>query len=84
MSMEDYKKTITQLIQKHMVVLGPGIALSIARKIPALKLAGNGDVLAVSGDPKAALDDAADAYIVFAGEISGMILRSVTGEYHGH
>ena len=82
--MEDYKKTISELLRKHMVVLGPNIALAVARKIPALKLADNGDALEIAGDPKAALAAVADAYITFAGEISVMLLGSVTGEYHGH
>ena len=80
--MQDHKKIITLLIQKHMAVLGPDIALSIAKKLPALILAGNGDVLAIIVYPKTALAEINDAYIAFTGELSGMLLASVMKEYH--
>lgn len=78
--MGDYKKVLTELIQKQMNMVGPGIALSIVQKVPSVKIADNGEVLEIEGDPKAALESVANAYIAFSGEISRMILKSVMGK----
>lgn len=78
--MGDYQKVLTELIQKQMNMVGPGIALSIANKVPSVKVAENGEVLAIEGDPKVALESVANAYIAFSGEISRMILKSVMGK----
>lgn len=78
--MDNYKKILTELIQKQMNMVGPGIALSIVQKVPAVKVANNGEVLEVNGDPKAALESVANAYIAFSGEISRMILKSIMGK----
>ncbi len=77
METEEYKKILTELIQKHMSMVGPGIALSIAQKVPGVKVGGNGEVLDISGDPKAVLESVANAYIAFSGEISRVIVKSV-------
>lgn len=78
--MDDYKKIITELVQKQMSMVGPSVALSIVQKVPVVKVADNGEVLEVNGDPKAALESVANAYIAFSGEISRMILKSVMGK----
>jgi len=79
--MEDYKKSITEIIKKQMDILGPTVAVSIAQKVPAVKVAPTGEVLEVIGDPNSALEQVAEAYIAFSGEISKMILRSVMKTY---
>ncbi len=78
--MNEYKKIITELVQKQMNMVGPGIALSIVQKVPTIKVADNGEVLEVNGDPKVALESVANAYIAFSGEISRMILKSIMGK----
>lgn len=75
--MNDIKNFITACIKAHMDVLGPVAALAIARKIAALKIADNGDVLEVAGDAKAALEELKSAYLSFAGETSQAILRAL-------
>lgn len=75
--MQEYKKIISELIQKQMDMVGPNVALSIVQKVSSLKVASNGEVLEITGDPKIVLESVANAYIAFSGEISRMILKSV-------
>ena len=75
--MEDYKKAMSDIIKRQMEIVGPTVALSVAQKVSSVKLSPAGDVLEIIGDPKAALEQAAEACIAFSGEISKMILKSV-------
>lgn len=79
--MDDYKKVISDIIKKQIEVVGPTIALAVARKVPTIKLAQDGEVLEITGDPKVAFEQVAEAYIAFSGEISKMILKSVMKLY---
>ncbi|MEK7519966.1 MAG: hypothetical protein AAB581_01845 [Patescibacteria group bacterium] len=73
----EYTTIIAAIIRKHIDVMGPTVALSIAQKIPTIKVAQNGDVLSLTGDPKTALVQVTQAYASFAGSISDMIVESV-------
>jgi len=75
--MEDYKKAISEIVKKQMEIVGPAVALSVAQKATFVKVSPSGDVLEIIGDPKSALEQVAEAYIAFSGEISKMILKSV-------
>lgn len=77
----DYKKVISDIIKRQMEVVGPEIALAVARKVPAIKLAQDGEVLEIADDPKTVFEQIAEAYIAFSGEISKMILKSVMKSY---
>jgi len=79
--MGDYKKSITEIIKKQMDILGPAAALSIAQKVSAVKVSPTGEVMEIIGNPKSALEQVAEAYIAFSGEISKMILKSVIKAY---
>jgi hypothetical protein len=78
---EDYTKMLTDLVQKQMVVLGPNIALDKARKIPGLKIADDGTVLEVSGDPQMVLKGVANEYMQLSGQIAQMTLNSLLEKY---
>ena len=60
--MTDTKNFITDCIKAHIEVLGPVATLAIARKITSLKIADNGDVLAVAGDANGAAEELKNAY----------------------
>ena len=79
--MEDYKKAMSDIIKRQMEIVGPTVALSVAQKVSSVKLSPAGDVLEIIGDPKSALEQVAEAYIAFSGEISKMILKSVMKAY---
>lgn len=78
---DEYKKMLTDLIQKQMVVLGPNIALDKARKIPGLKISDDGSVLEVSGDSQMVLKGVANEYMTLSGQIAQMTLNSLLEKY---
>lgn len=78
---EEYKKMLTDLIQKQMVVLGPNIALDKARKIAGVQVSDNGTVLDISGDPQLVLKGVANEYMVLSGQIAQMTLNTLLEKY---
>jgi hypothetical protein len=78
---EEYKKMLTDLIQKQMVVLGPNIALDKARKIAGLKVTDDGTVLSMDGDPQLVLKGVANEYMTLSGQIAQMTLNSLLEKY---
>lgn len=78
---EEYKKMLTDLIQKQMVVLGPNIALDKAKKIAGLKVADDGTVLDMDGDPQAVLKGVANEYMALSGLIAQMTLNTLLEKY---
>ena len=78
---DDYKKMLTDLIQKQMVVLCPNIALDKARKVPGLKLGDDGSVLEANGDPQMILKGVANEYMSLSGQIAQMTLNSLLEKY---
>ncbi len=77
----EYKKMLTDLIQKQMVVLGPNIALDKARKVAGLKVGDDGSALEVTGDPQMILKGVANEYMTLSGEIAQMTLNSLLEKY---
>jgi hypothetical protein len=78
---EDYRKMLTDLIQKQMVVLGPNIALDKARKVQGVEVDNEGKVLAVSGDPQLVLKGVANEYMALSGQIAQMTLNTLLEKY---
>lgn len=78
---EQYKQMLTDLIQKQMVVLGPNIALDKARKVPGMKIADDGTVMDISGDPQMVLKGVANEYMQLSGQIAQMTLNSLVEKY---
>ncbi|MEK9146700.1 MAG: hypothetical protein AAB639_00715 [Patescibacteria group bacterium] len=80
-TIEDYQSLLSDLVKKQMVMLGPAVALTNARKISALTVAGDGSVTAISGDPQAALDALANQYMNLSGQIAQATLASLLEKY---
>ena len=78
---EEYKQMLTDLIQKQMVVLGPNIALDKARKAVGLKMADDGTVMDIVGDPQMVLKGVANEYMQLSGQIAQMTLNSLVEKY---
>jgi hypothetical protein len=78
---EEYKKMLTDLIQKQMVVLGPNIALDKARKIPGLSVENDGTVKNISGEPQMVLKGVANEYMTLSGQIAQMTLNTLVEKY---
>ena len=78
---EQYQNLLSDVIKKQMVILGPSVALSTARKIGSLAIAEDGTVTGINGDPKQAMQDLAAGYMTLSGQISQNIFNSILGKY---
>ncbi len=78
---EEYKKMLTDLIQKQMVVLGPNIALDKARKVAGLTVSEDGSIQGLTGDPQMVLRGVANEYMTLSGQIAQMTLNTLLEKY---
>jgi hypothetical protein len=78
-----YKKMLSDLIRKQMIMLGPNIALDKARKVPNLTLSDEGEVLEMAGDPRVVLKGVANEYMALSGQIAQMTLNTLLEKYPG-
>lgn len=79
----NYKKMLSDLIKKQMVMLGPNIALDKARKVSGLRLDDSGEVLEMDGDPRMILKGVANEYMTLSGQIAQMTLNTLLEKYPG-
>lgn len=77
----DYKSLISEIIHKQMDILGPEIALRIAKGVKGLKISGSGEVGAVNGDQQEILQNLVQGYIALSGQIVNNILQPVFAKY---
>ena len=71
---EEYKKILSDLIKKQMVILGPNIALDTARKVAGLTIADDGEVLQLAGDGQMVLKALGNAYVDLSGPVAKLTL----------
>lgn len=81
MDAEEYKKAITDAVKRHMLITGADVAVSLARRIGALTIAENGDVLRIQGNPATAFAALKNGYASFLGDASRIILRPLNRKY---
>jgi hypothetical protein len=67
----EYKKLLTEVIQKQMVVLGPSITLTKARNVKGLTVSDQGEVLNLEGDPKVLIQDLINQFV----QLSNLIVE---------
>lgn len=67
----DYKKLLTEVIQKQMVILGPGITLAKARNVKGLIVADDGTVTDIQGHPQELIQGLIDQFV----QLSGLIVK---------
>jgi len=67
----DYKKLLTEVIQKQMVILGPSITLAKARNVKGLTVADDGTVVNIDGQPQELIQDLIDQFV----QLSGLIVK---------
>jgi len=78
---EDYLALLSDLIKKQMVMLGPSVAVSRARKVSALTITDDGSVSAIGGDAQDALRLLASEYMGLSGQIAQTTLTSLLEKY---
>ena len=67
----DYKKLLTEVIQKQMVILGPSITLAKARNVKGLIVADDGTVTDIQGHPQELIQGLIDQFV----QLSGLIVK---------
>ncbi len=67
----DYKKLLTEVIQKQMVILGPSITLAKARNVKGLTVADDGTVINMTGQPQEMIQGLIDQFV----QLSGLIVK---------
>jgi len=67
----DYKKLLTEVIQKQIVILGPGITLAKARNVKGLTIADDGTVTNMEGQPQELIQGLIDQFV----QLSGLIVK---------
>ncbi|HKC14771.1 MAG TPA: hypothetical protein VKC89_02310 [Patescibacteria group bacterium] len=68
---QDYKKLLTDVIKKQIVILGPGITLAKARNVKGLTVADDGTVTNMQGQPQELIQALIDQFV----QLSGLIVK---------
>lgn len=78
MKKNDILTIISKLIQKQMIILGPGIALNVAKKVESITVNDKGEVIEIEGDESDAMDKIINEYVKLTGEVSRLIVKNLT------
>lgn len=78
---QNYKKFITELVRRHMVVIGPNIALETANLINGLEVDQTGAVTAIQGSPNLILQDLSNNYQKLSPQITLLTLHLLFEQY---
>ena len=70
-TVEDYKKLLTDVIKKQVIVLGPNITLAKARNVKELIITDDGTVTQINGDPQVVTQQLVNQFM----ELSGLIVK---------
>jgi len=68
---QEYKKLLTDVIQRQIMLLGPTIAVTKARQVPGIIVADDGTVVSFTGDPQQLIQQLIEQFV----ELSGLIVR---------
>lgn len=68
---QDYKKLLTDVIKKQMVILGPQITLAKARNVKGLTVADDGTVTDMQGPAQELIQSLIDQFV----QLSGLIVK---------
>ncbi len=80
-SLDEYKKLLTEIVKKQIIILGPDITLVKARNVSALTIADDGSITAISGDPQASLQGLIDEFVSLSGLIVKKTMEPLLSKY---
>ncbi len=78
---QSYKKFLTELVRRHMVIFGPNIALDIARSVDGLKVDSTGEVIDLHGSPVLVLQKLVSIYQELSEPVVLMQFRLLLEKY---
>jgi hypothetical protein len=82
-NIDDYKRLMTEVIEKQSVILGPQIAIMKARSVEGVSVSDSGEVTEIGGEPRKALESLIDRYVELSGQIVKATLGSIFMKYPG-
>jgi hypothetical protein len=77
----NYKKFLTELVRKHMAILGPNIVRDAALQIPGLDIDASGEVTDIQGNPALVLEDLVNAYKGLSAPVSQLVLYNLLQQF---
>lgn len=77
----DYKKLLTDVIKKQIVILGPQITLAKARNVKGLTVADDGTVSDMQGSPQELIQALIDQFVQLSGEIVRKTMEPLLSAY---
>lgn len=75
-------RTIQEVIRKQSIILGPDIAIYMAREVPELDIDDEGKVISIKGNPRIILQRLVDKYVSLSGEIVRKAMESLLADHH--
>jgi len=78
---EDYKRMLSDIIKKQIVILGPEIAILKARNVRGLTVDNDGNVTNISDNEQDVLQNLIDEYVALSGEIVKNAVNSIFAKY---
>lgn len=67
----DYKKVLSEVIKKQIVILGPDITFAKARNVPGLVVDSEGNVIDLKEDPQKIMQNLINQFV----QLSGLIVQ---------
>lgn len=77
----EYRKILSELIEKQMVILGPTVSLLKARNVSSLQVDDDGQVVRINGSPEEALKSLINEYVSLSGEIIKKTMEPLLARY---
>lgn len=77
----DYKKLLTEVIKKQIVILGPDITLSKARNVKGLTIENDGTVSQISGNPQELIQELISQFVQLSGQIVEKTMEPLLANY---
>ena len=78
---QTYKKFLTELIRRHMEILGPNIARDTALGVAGLTIDGNGEATELSGNGMLILKDLVDSYMTLCAPATQLIFYALLQDF---
>lgn len=77
----DFRQLLTDVVKKHVVILGPDIALLKARNVKGMTVAPDGTVTTIVGDPRVVLQSLIHEYVALSGLIMKKAMEPILAKY---
>lgn len=78
---QTYKKFLTELVRRHMVIFGPNIAREIAANVPGLRVSLTGEVTGIDGPPLTAVQNLMGKYQELSEPVALLQFRLLLDQY---